>query len=143
MLTAKKEAFAQAIVFGIDGNPVSQADAYRHAYDAENMSDKVIYNEASALMNDHDVTVRIEELKKELAARSAWTREKSVAALERALMMAEGNAKPTEVTAVIKELNAMHGFNAPSKVAFTDTDGKDLKPPVFNNAFVTNDTDRE
>lgn len=137
MITAKQEAFAQAIADGM-----TQADAYRHAYDVgADTKPETIWSKASELMADGKVSGRVKELKEQLSAKQLWTREKSVAALERALTMAEDNAKPTEVTAVIKELNAMHGFNAPSKIAFTDTDGKDLKPPVFNNAFVTNDTD--
>ena len=138
-LTAKQEAFAQAIADGM-----TQADAYRHAYDVGvDTKPETIWSKASELMADGKVSGRVRELKEQLSAKQLWTREKSIEALEFALDLAKSNGKPTEVTSVIKELNAMHGFNAPSKIAFTDTDGKDLKPPVFNNAFVTNDTDSE
>lgn len=62
MLTAKQEAFAQNIVSGMN-----QADAYRSAYDADNMSDNAIYREASLLMSRPKVAQRISEMRNELA----------------------------------------------------------------------------
>lgn len=62
MLTAKQEAFAQNIVAGMN-----QADAYRSAYDADNMSDNAIYREASLLMSRPKVAQRICDMRNELA----------------------------------------------------------------------------
>ena len=62
MLTGKQEEFAKNIVQGM-----SQADAYRSAYDAEDMSDAAIYVEASRLMDNPNVALRIKELRDELA----------------------------------------------------------------------------
>ena len=59
MLTDKQENFARAVA--LEG--MTQADAYRSAYNTENMSDAVIYNEASALASHHEVSVRINELR--------------------------------------------------------------------------------
>lgn len=56
MLTAKQEAFAKAIVEGMN-----QADAYRSAYETKRMSDNAIYREASLLMSNPKVTQRIKE----------------------------------------------------------------------------------
>ena len=62
MLTAKQEAFVHNIIQGM-----SQADAYRSAYDCENMSDNAIYREASLLMDHPKVAQRLKELRGELA----------------------------------------------------------------------------
>jgi len=58
-LTDKQERFSQLVVkYG------NQSKAYREAYDVSGTtSDKVIHNEASKLMTNHDVTIRVEELR--------------------------------------------------------------------------------
>ena len=62
MLTAKQEAFVHNIIQGM-----SQADAYRSAYDTKKMSDKSIWENASRLMANDKVTARLTELRNELA----------------------------------------------------------------------------
>ena len=62
MLTAKQEQFVQNIIQGM-----SQADAYRSAYNTSRMSDKTIWENASRLMADSKVTARLTELRNELA----------------------------------------------------------------------------
>lgn len=61
MLTPKQEKFCQCIVDGM-----SQADAYRTAYNTENMVNESIYCEASKLMNNPNVAQRIEDLRAEI-----------------------------------------------------------------------------
>lgn len=106
-LTAKQEAFAQGIADGLD-----QASAYRAAYDAENMSDPAIYVEASRIMDNPKVALRVKELKDALAEKVLWTREMSVKALVQTFKISSGSVK----VAAVKELNAMHGYNEPSKL---------------------------
>lgn len=60
MLTMKQEQFVQNIIQGM-----SQADAYRSAYDTKRMSDNAIYREASLLMSNPKVAQRLGELSKE------------------------------------------------------------------------------
>lgn len=108
-LTSKQEAFAQAIASG-----KTQADAYRHAYDASNMKDSSIHVNASKLLSDAKVAQRVKELKVQVSEKALWTREKSVLALADIAQGAE--ARANEKVAAIKELNAMHGFNEPVKV---------------------------
>ena len=57
MLTAKQEAFVQNIIQGM-----SQADAYRSAYDTKRMSDNAVYREASLLMSNPKVAQRFSEI---------------------------------------------------------------------------------
>ncbi len=107
-LTAKQEAFCQGIADGL-----GQADAYRAAYDAEGMKDNVIYARASELMKNGKVTDRIKELRSEVQEKQLWSREMSVKALVQAYREGSGSVK----VAAVKELNAMHGYNEPSKVS--------------------------
>ena len=58
MLTAKQEKFVQGIIDGM-----SQADAYRSAYDTSRMSDKTVYEKASRMMSDDKIRARLEELR--------------------------------------------------------------------------------
>ena len=105
-LTAKQEAFAQGLANGL-----GQADAYRAAYDAENMKDNSIYRKAHDLIENVKITARVAELKKTTVAKLLWTREMSVKALVQAYKEGTGSTK----VAAVKELNAMHGFNEPTK----------------------------
>jgi len=58
-LTPKRWAFSKHVASG----KVSLSDAYRLSYDAENMSDGAIRNEASKLMANPDVTRTVEQLR--------------------------------------------------------------------------------
>ena len=105
-LTAKQEKFAQGIASGL-----GQADAYRQAYDASRMKDNTIYRKAGEVMKNGMVTARIAELREAVEAKQLWTREMSIKALISACE--EGGASVK--IAAIRELNLMHGFNAPVK----------------------------
>ena len=60
-LTAQQEKFAQAIAL----EDMSQADAYRSAYNTSKMTDEVIWVKASELANSGKVSVRIAELREQ------------------------------------------------------------------------------
>lgn len=107
-LTSKQENFCQCVA---DGK--TQADAYRAAYNTSKMkSDSIIVN-ASQLMSNTNIAQRVKEIREELSKRALWSREESVQALKVVLDNPERN---TDIVAAVKELNAMHGYNAPSKV---------------------------
>ena len=61
MLTAKEEKFCQNIA--IDN--MTQIDAYKNSYNAENMGDDTIYVKACELAKKDKIKVRIEELRKQ------------------------------------------------------------------------------
>lgn len=67
-LTPKQEAFTLAYIE--TGNA---SEAYRRAYNAENMSEKVIHNKASGLLKRGDIRVRVEALQKHHQQRHAVT----------------------------------------------------------------------
>lgn len=110
-ITPKQEKFAQEVA-----NGKTQADAYRAAYSCEASKPETVQKRASELMADGAVKGRVEELREKLTNKALWTREMSVIALTSALANAE---KPTDTVAVVKELNAMHGFNAPTQLNVT------------------------
>jgi hypothetical protein len=110
-MSPKQEHFAQCIADGM-----TQADAYRTAYDASNMKDSSIHVNASKLLADAKVAQRVAELKEKLVTKALWSREMSVKALVSSYEVAQSQNNSSGMTGAIKELNAMHGFNAPQKV---------------------------
>ena len=113
-LTAKQEAFAQAIADGL-----GQADAYRFAYDAEDMKDSTIHPKASRMLSEGKIRARVDELKAMVVEKQLWTREMSVKGLIQAYRIAQDAKTSTGMTAAVKELNNMHGFNEPTKLSIT------------------------
>ena len=71
-LTTKQELFIQGLIKGY-----SQREAYKMAYEADNMKDETIDSKASILFKTEKVRARYEELKKELKERSFYTVEKA------------------------------------------------------------------
>ena len=89
MLTAKQESFVRNIIQGM-----SQADAYRAAYNTKQMSDNAIYREASLLMNSPKISQRIAELRAELAKPSIMTAQQRLEWLTKLIQSEEdANAK--------------------------------------------------
>lgn len=78
MLTAKQEKFIQNIITGM-----SQRDAYKNAYNAENMKDATIDTEACLLLKDPKVSKRYQEILKEMEKTAVMT------ALEKRLLLKE------------------------------------------------------
>ena len=109
-LTPKQEAFCSAIASGM-----TQAEAYRSAYNADKQKEQTVWSNASRLMADSNVLARVAELKAQLEAKQLWTREQSVTALIEVM----GEGSPRDKVAAVKELNAMHGFNAPTQLNVT------------------------
>lgn len=89
MLTAKQEKFAQNIIQGM-----SQADAYRSAYDTKRMSDKTIHENASRLANDSKVSARINELRGQISKASIMTAQERLEYLTRVV---RGEEKEIEI----------------------------------------------
>lgn len=110
-LTAKQENFCQCIAKGM-----TQSDAYRASYSVERMKLETIHRKAHDTMQVAKVAARVAQLKKDLARKELWTREQSVKSLKVALELAYETKSSTGITAAVRELNAMHGFNEPQKM---------------------------
>lgn len=83
-LTAKQEKFCQGVAKGL-----TYSDAYREAYDAENMKAEVIQNKASDLMKRDDIRVRVDELRKRALKRYDLTVDDIISELEEAREIAK------------------------------------------------------
>lgn len=124
-LTAKQEAFCQGIADGL-----GQADAYRAAYDAEDMKENSVYVQASKLMKNPKISQRIAELKSQVQEKQLWSREMSVKALVQAYREGSGSVK----VAAVKELNAMHGYNEPAKLNISGSMIQRIQRQVIDGA---------
>lgn len=80
MLTEKQEAFAQNIIMGM-----SQADAYRNAYNTKKMSDKTVWANASRLINNSKVKARVNELRSQVAQKAIMTAEERLKFLSKVI----------------------------------------------------------
>ena len=69
MLTAKQEAFAQAVAAGSE-----LSAAYRQNYNCEQWSDKSVWEAASRLRKNSKVVARIKELQAQSEEEAIWTR---------------------------------------------------------------------
>jgi len=111
-MTPKQEKFCQAIADGM-----TQADAYRYAFNVRaGTKPESIYDSASKVMANPEVTHRVAVLKESLEKKALWSREMSIKALVKAFQLAEKGQNAQAMTGAIKEINAMHGFNAPQKI---------------------------
>ncbi len=125
VLTPKQEMFAQSVA---SGN--SQADAYRSAYECGKLKDKAIYSKASTLMATGKVRGRVNALKAEMAQLCLWTREDSVKALKGVVQSPD---RAGDIIASVKELNSMHGYNAPTTNRLVGANGEPLSMAININ----------
>ncbi len=124
-LTGKQELFAQSVASGM-----TQADAYRTAYNAARMKAETIHVKACELMRDGKVAERVENLRTEVAKKALWSREQSIEALKGVVNSPD---RAGDITQAVKELNSMHGYNAPVKVA--GADGGPIKISILADAL--------
>jgi len=107
-LTIKQENFITAYIE--TGNA---SKAYRVAYNADKMKPESINRKAFELLQNVNITARIDQLKEELSKKALWSIEEAIQALKGVLANPD---KQTDIISAVKELNAMHGFNAPQKI---------------------------
>jgi phage terminase small subunit len=92
-LTPKRERFCQEVASG-----KSQAEAYRAAFNAENMKDETVHQAASRLMANSNVSARVEELREPVAKKAQITLESHLEDLQRLRNMA---VKANQMSAAI------------------------------------------
>lgn len=80
MLTTQQEAFAQNIIMGM-----SQAEAYRNAYNTKKMTDKTVWEKASRLMATDKVRARVDELRAQVANKAIMTAEERLKFLSKVI----------------------------------------------------------
>ena len=102
MLTPKQEAFCQNIVKGM-----SQADAYRSAYNASKMTDKSIIEKASDLASNVKIKERVKELRDKVARKSIMSAQERLEWLTR-LVLSEDATNSDRIKA-LDIMNKMDG----------------------------------
>ena len=105
MLTAKQEKFVRNLVQGM-----SQREAYKNSYDAENMSDKVIDNEASLLFNSHEISMRYKELQERLDKHTIMTAQERLEYLTEVIqgLQLDNNDAPADLNIKLKAIDIMN-----------------------------------
>lgn len=122
MLTPKREKFAQAVASGM-----TKADAYRHAFNAENMADKTIHEEASRTAKDRKVSARIKALEKALQESAVidalWSLELSIKSKRQALKIGIDKGDWRAIIQASESLDKLCGLEPARKVDITSSDG--------------------
>lgn len=105
MLTAKQEKFVRNLIKGM-----SQREAYKNSYDAENMSDKVIDNEASKLFNSREISIRYKELQDSLDKHTIMTAQERLEYLTGIIqgLQLDNNEVPADLNTRIRAIDIMN-----------------------------------
>ena len=126
-LTSKQELFSQEYMK--DGNATR---SYKVAYPRSlSWVETAVGCESSRLLNNPKISLRLQELKKEISDSNLWSRVESVKILKN-IAENEDN-KASEQIQAVKELNLMHGFNEPIKVDNLSSDAS-MSPLKLNIA---------
>jgi phage terminase small subunit len=94
-LTPKREKFAQGVASGM-----TQADAYRAAFDASKSKPETVQSHASRVMANDKVATRVDALRKKATERHLLTVEDILRELEEARVMAATGERP-QVSAMV------------------------------------------
>ncbi len=120
-ITPKQEKFIQGVIDGL-----TQREAYRQAYDAENMKDESVDATASKLLKDRKIALRYREILKETSKMFLWSREQSFSEYEWLKDKSKASIEQDGVKKATADafLNSVDGMN---KMAFRDLELADKK----------------
>lgn len=104
-LTQKQEIFACKVAEG-----ETYADAYRHAYNAENMAQNTIWVKASVLMADGKVAARVAELQERAAKMCAVTIASLTKELDEDRELARSKDMPSAAISAVMGKAKLHGL---------------------------------
>ena len=113
-LTPKQEGFCKSYVE--TGNA---SEAYRLNYSASKMSDAVLNNEASKLVNHHGITMRLEQIKQAHSERHNITVDGITAMYKEVIANATASTQFGPAVSAITGLAKLHGLLT-DKVEVTD-----------------------
>lgn len=119
-LTPKQEAFAREYV--ATGNA---SEAYRRAYNAENMKQPSIAVEACNLLSEPNIALMVQQLKEDLLKRHRLTVDDLIEELEQARSAALNQEKPQAAAMVAASMGKakLLGLEAPAKTEVTGANG--------------------
>lgn len=110
MLTAKQEKFVRNLI-----NGMSQREAYKNSYDAENMTDESIDVAACRLFNDDKISLRYKELQERLTNASIMTAQERLEYLTGIVKEIEREHKYYIVDGMMQERDEPADFNTKLK----------------------------
>ena len=126
-ITPKQKKFAQ--VWHATGN---KSEAYRQAYNAENMSDAAIVSKAYEVSVNGEVAVRFAELQKAAQKRNNVTVDTVSQMYLEAWHLAKKISNPSAMVSAAGGMAKLHGLNAPDKqrVDHSSSDGS-MRPTTI------------
>lgn len=104
-LTAKQEAFCQGVVSGL-----SQADAYREAYDAESMKPPTVQKRASELMANGEVAGRVAALRQPVVEKLQYGLEQAMQEAAEAFSVARDKENGGAMVAAVQLRAKLNGL---------------------------------
>lgn len=104
-LTPKQEKFCQSIIAGMN-----QSEAYRSAYNAENMKPATIAVKANELLANGNVTVRIEELRKPVVEKLQYGLEEAMKEAAEAFDVSKGKEQGGAMVAAVQLRSKLNGL---------------------------------
>jgi phage terminase small subunit len=104
-LTAKQEAFCQAVVSGM-----TQADAYRAAYNAGNMKPETVQSKACLLMADGKVRARVDEIRAPVVEKVQYGLEQAMQEAAEAFLVAKGKENGGAMVAAVNLRAKLNGL---------------------------------
>ena len=126
-MTPKREEFCLAYM-----ETGYAAEAYRRAFDAENMKPETIYKRASELLANGDIKGRLAELQALAAEKAVVTVLSLTEELEQARALALSTSQPSAAVSASLGKAKLHGL-LKDKVDHTSSDGSmATHPPIYN-----------
>jgi len=122
-LKPKQEKFAQLYV-----ELGNASEAYRQAYSSKAKAESVNVN-ASKLLADAKVSLRVQQLRDELEEKSLWKRLDSIKTLASIADGTDPEAKVSDRVNAVKALNSMHGWDK-QVIEHSNPDGS-LRPTTI------------
>ena len=126
ILTPKQEKFAQGVASGM-----SQADAYRHAYNAEKMKPETIQKRASELMGKGEIAGRVRELQEEGAKIAVYTLAEHLSRLDELSRGAEAEGKFAEAVRAEELRGKAAGLYTERQQIDHTSNGESIQPQVI------------
>ena len=125
-LTIKQEKFANLYI-----ELGNASEAYRQSYNCEKMKPESVNIKAFELLNNGKVTLRVDELRNELAKRHDITKDTLIIELEEARQMAKDTAKASSMVSATMGKARILGLDK-QVIEHTGTNGTPLQLPTFN-----------
>ena len=126
ILTPKQEKFAQVVASGM-----TQADAYRVAYNAGNMKPETIQKRASELMSKGEISGRVRDLQEEGAKIAVYTLAEHLSRLDKLSRGAESEGKFAEAVKAEELRGKAVGFYTERQQIDHTTNGEPIQPQVI------------